>query len=99
MSIATREAAESYPFKDSFTEHGNERTNLRREGYIAGRTAPVTKEEIEAAARELWRDSFYRRMRPYGTVQDFDYLTEKDRQHLTHAAQAMLSAARKQVSE
>lgn len=29
MSIATREAAESYPFKDSFTEHGNERTNLR----------------------------------------------------------------------
>jgi hypothetical protein len=99
MSIATREAAELYPLKDSFTEHGNERTNLRREGYVAGRTAPVTEEEIEAAARELWRDAFYRRARPSGTVQDFDDLTEKDRQHLTHAAQSMVSAARKQVSD
>jgi hypothetical protein len=97
MSIATREAAESYPFKDSFTEHGNERTNLRREGYIAGRTAPVTKEEIDAAARVLWSDALYRRARHFGIVQDFDDLAEEDRQHLTHAAQAMLSAARKQV--
>jgi diadenosine tetraphosphate (Ap4A) HIT family hydrolase len=47
----------------------------------------------------LWRDAFYRRARPSGTVQDFDDLTEKDRQHLTHAAQAMLSAARKQVTQ
>ena len=53
MSIATREAAELYPFKGSFTEHGNERTNLRREGYIAGRTAEKRLAEIEAAAKAM----------------------------------------------
>lgn len=99
MSIATREAAELYPLKDSFTEHGNERTNLRREGYVAGRTAPVTEEEIEAAARKLWRDAFYRRARPSGTVQDFDDLTDEVKWNLRCSVSAMLSASRRQVSD
>ena len=33
-----------------------QKTNLRREGYVAGRTAEPTEAEIEAAARVLWID-------------------------------------------
>lgn len=98
MSIATEEAVRIYPLK-GHSDEAYERCMVSRVDYVRGRTAPVTEEEIEAAARELWRDAFYRRARPSGTVQDFDDLTEKDRQHLTHAAQAMLSAARKQVNQ
>jgi hypothetical protein len=91
MSIATREAAESYPFKDSFTEHGNERTNLRREGYIAGRTAPVTEEEIEAAAKAMYEATFWQDEPVFGWEQTQSIYRKK--------ARLALSAARKQVSD
>ena len=94
MSIATREAAESYPFKDSFTEHGNERTNLRREGYIAGRTAPVTKEEIEAAAHRLYEFTHAPEADPGWYV-----ISEYKRKSYRDDAEQMLIAARKQVSD
>lgn len=94
MSIATDEAE---VYARVWVGQGQQST--AKKAYERGRTATVTEAEIEAAARELWRSAFYRRARPSGTVQDFDDLTEKDRQHLTHAAQAMVSAARKQVSD
>ena len=89
MSIATREAAELYPLKDSFTEHGNERTNLRREGYVAGRTAPVTEEEIEAAARKLYDHE----------GGSWSSLNDDMKGHCRYRARIALSAARKQVSD
>ena len=67
MSIATDEAeqwAQSRYFGSVHTERHDgravsvpdypQKTNLRREGYIAGRTAEPTEAEIEAAAEAMY---------------------------------------------
>ena len=97
MSIATREAAESYPFKGSFTEHGNERTNLRREGYIAGRTAEPTEAEIEEVAKEIAKTNFkvasVSKRTPVTGTYTYDW------HFYVNNAKSALIAARKAVAE
>ena len=107
MSIATDEAEEwaqsRYVGSSHIERHDGravsvpnyqQKINLRREGYIAGRTAEPTKAEIEAAARVFFVNLHY----PSASL-DWDKAADHVRDNWRIKARLALTAARKAVSE
>ena len=106
MSIATDEAeqwAQSRYFGSVHTERHDgravsvpdypQKTNLRREGYIAGRTAEPTEAEIEAAARVFFENLHY----PSASL-DWNNASDHVKDNWRLKTRLALTAARKAVT-
>ena len=107
MSIATDEAKEwaksRYAGSSHIERHDchsvsvpdyQQQINLRREGYIAGRTANPTEAEIEAAARAFFGNLHY----PSASL-DWDKAADQVKDNWRLKARLALTAARKAVTE
>ena len=101
MSIAENEAARKYPVPtddddpmSKYFEPIAGYPSAKRQGYITGRTAEPTEEEIEAAARRLYEITHALKTDPGWHETD-----EDRRETCRRLVVAILDAARKAVTE
>ena len=107
MSIATDEAEQWAQSRYSGSVHTErhdgrpvtvpnfpQKTNLRREGYVHGRTAEPTEAEIEAAARVFFGNLHY----PSASL-DWDKASDQVKDNWRLKTRLALTTARKAVTE
>jgi cystathionine beta-lyase family protein involved in aluminum resistance len=96
MSIAEDEAEKKYP-RDVALTAAFENNVCRRAGYIAGRTAEPTEEEVKAVADELAAWNFDVAMNSGATIHGAS--ADFSSRSFELLAKRILNAARKAVSE
>ena len=78
-------------------------TDYLQEAYEQGRTAPITDEEVEEAAKAIFESDWYRRnpdlLMDHRPVDEWPKLPEFEKQTFRDYASAALLAARKRVAE